>query len=84
MNESWRGTYRYRPVELIEYLRDMRRGNFKSDYLLLREIYLQAQEHGLIKLPEGTVNGDCHLIPFSQLTILNDAINNDDAINLRH
>jgi len=78
--ENFRYTYHYQPNELIEYLREMRQGIFvsHSGYLMRREVYLQAEELGLIRLPEGCIRGECHLIPFQQLTILNEAINRNE------
>lgn len=80
MNEPWRFTYTFTTGELTEYLRNIRRGTFTSHagYMLQREVYLQAEERQLIRLPEGAIRGDCHRLPFSQLTILNDAINRDE------
>ena len=79
IKEPWRSNYNYSTNELIEYLREMRKGTYTaSTYLLTREIYLQAQERGLIKLPEGVLSGDVHTIPFNQITILNDQINKDE------
>ena len=49
-----------------------------ATYMLRREVLLQATEMGLIRLPEDYNVGDAHMIPFSQVTILNDAINKDE------
>ena len=80
MREPWRYSYTFSTSELIEALRDIRKGTLSrsAGYDLLRETYLQASERGLIKLPEGTVPGNAHLIPYSQVTILNEAINRDE------
>jgi len=76
--ESWRFTYSFSNSELIEYLRNIRKGTFEAiTYMLIREIYLQASDRGMIKLPEGVIRGDCHLVTFDQITILNDSINQD-------
>ena len=78
---SWRFGFHYSTSDLIEYLRRMRRGeplSITSTYLHRREVLLQATEMGLVRLPEGTVEGDAHTLNFSQVTILNDAINKDE------
>jgi hypothetical protein len=79
---AWRDTYTYRTPELIEYLRAMRTGTFTSTsgWGLKREIYIQSQEKGLIKLPEDIPINDAHIIPFSKVTILNEEINKDSEV----
>jgi hypothetical protein len=42
-----------------------------------RETYLQARDVGLISLPADVEDCQAHLIPFSEVTILNEAINLD-------
>jgi hypothetical protein len=59
----------------------MRRGDFDRGYLLKREVYLQATEGGLIKLPENCIIGDTHRIPFSEVVILEPLINQDATPN---
>jgi len=72
----WRSTWHYNDSELIEYLRRIRRHeplSIAATYMLHREVVLQAQERGLIALPD-VPQGDAHTIPFEQMTILNPAI----------
>ena len=80
MNETYRHTYTYRTPELIEIFRTMKQGKYVSNsgWLERREVYLQAHDRGLIKLPEGTIREDCHAIPFASITILNEAINSNE------
>ena len=78
---SWRGTYTYSRSSLIEYLRAIRRGDFDGGYLLKREVYLQASEVGLIKLPENCILGEAHKVPFSEVVILEPLINQDVTPN---
>jgi hypothetical protein len=82
MKEPWRYTYIYSNSDLIEYLRKIRRNeplSISATYLLKREVILQAEERGLIKLPEGTIRGNCDQVPFNQLTILNEEIMKDET-----
>ena len=79
---NWRGTWHYSNSDLIEYLRIMRRNDplsVSATYLLRREVLLQANERGLIRLPEGFIAGDVHTIPFSEVIILNEEINKDQT-----
>lgn len=78
---SWKGTYTYSRSNLIDYLRLIRRGEYKEGYLLRREVYLQATSMGLIRLPENYSIGDAHLIPFSEVVILEPLINLDSTPN---
>lgn len=83
--EPWRFTYTFSNSELLENMRSIRKGTLESvSYMLRREVILQSEERGMIKLPENTAHGDAHLIPFSALTILNDLINNDDPPLTKH
>lgn len=65
--ENWRNTYCYRPLELVEFIESMKKNIFYNGWMCHREIYLQAEEQGLVKLPEGTVKGDCHRLPVTNL-----------------
>lgn len=82
---SWRGTYVYQRSDLISYLREMRTNQFSSGYMLRREIYLQAHERGLIRLPDNFSPNEAHRIPFSEVTVIEPQINqeNNDEKNQR-
>jgi len=76
--ESWRGTYTYKANELIEYLREMRRGEFKGGFCFVREVYIQAEELGLIKMPNDD-RANYHLVPFTSVTVIDQKINKDEV-----
>ena len=84
--ETWRHTYTYSTSELIEILRTMRQGTYTphTGWLERREVYLQANDRGLIRLPEGTIRGDCHTIPFANLKIIDEAINRNESLTPAH
>lgn len=67
---NWRDTYTYPRADLINFLREMRNNIFHRGYLLRREVYLQASERGLIRLPENYRPNEAHTIPFSEITLL--------------
>ena len=78
MRQSWRFSYTFPTQSLIETLREMRRGTYTALYFMdKRETYLQARDVGLISLPADVEDCQAHLIPFSEVTILNEAINLD-------
>jgi len=70
---SWRFSYTMSVNELIEYLKKMHRSEPLSEsgtYMLYREVYLQAEEQGLIQLPLSMHKGYVHIVPWFQLCII--------------
>lgn len=70
MRVDYRHTYTYPNALLQEYLKEIKSGVLIGDFLLRREILLQSHENGLIKLPDGFVEGDAHMIPASSITFI--------------
>lgn len=55
----------------------MRMGKYDRGWLLRREVYIQAFERGLIRLPEHPLI-DADSISFNQIEILDERINQDE------
>ena len=74
---NWRHTHTYPRAELIEYLREIRRNSFPNNWLLKREVILQASERNLIKVPEDISPANYHMVQFSNIIVVENQINQD-------
>lgn len=68
--QPWRYSYTFSKNDLQEYLTQIKSGSFIGDFDFRREIILQSQENGLIKLPDGFIPGDAHCIPLAGITFI--------------
>jgi hypothetical protein len=74
---NWRHTHTYTRAELIEYLREIRRNSFPNNWLLKREVILQANERNLIKVPEDISPANYHMVQFNNIIVVENQINQD-------
>jgi len=70
MKQPWRYSYTFSKSDLQEYLTQIKSGSFTGDFDFRREVLLQSQENGLIKLPDGFIPCDAHTIPISDVILI--------------